>query len=112
MGENAPHVVGIFEQGKGGAGQGKGEIPAWESCGKVVALERANYGQFVVSLSCYAIHHALDESDSMLLIDFHQTTNTLFLIVSMFVLMLRANKLAAVQYRALAAKIGIGGSVV
>ena len=53
-GQNAPHVIGN-QDGRvdvggenGGAGKG-GEIPAWASCGKVVALERAEYGEFVVS---------------------------------------------------------------
>lgn len=49
--ENAPHVIGIGNQeGKVDVAGKGGEIPAWESCGKVVALERAGYGEFVVSL--------------------------------------------------------------
>jgi hypothetical protein len=49
--ENAPHVIGIGNQeGKMDVAGKGGEIPAWESCGKVVALERAGYGEFVVSL--------------------------------------------------------------
>lgn len=129
--ENAPHVIGIGNQeGKVDVAGKGGEIPAWESCGKVVALERAGYGEFVVSLHIRLpllvetndIGHTcltckLITSPYLILSAFlcpadAQTTNTLFLIVSLFILMLRANKLAAVQYRALAAKIGIGGSIV
>lgn len=40
---NVDNHLDAVEAGKGG------EIPAWESCGKVVALERARYGEFVVS---------------------------------------------------------------
>ncbi|KAI5455360.1 hypothetical protein NCC49_000174 [Naganishia albida] len=60
----------------------QGEVPAWESCGKVVALERQSYWRFV-------------------------TSNSLILILSIVVLLIRANKLAAIQYRELAARIGI-----
>lgn len=78
----------------------QGEVPAWESCGKVVALERQSYWRFVVSI--------------LLFLDFPffcsmclQTSNSLILILSIVVLLIRANKLAAIQYRELAARIGI-----
>ncbi|KAJ9104084.1 hypothetical protein QFC20_004661 [Naganishia adeliensis] len=60
----------------------QGEVPAWESCGKVIAKETESYWRFV-------------------------TFNTLILILSIVVLLIRANKLAAIQYRELAARIGI-----
>ncbi|KAJ9112567.1 hypothetical protein QFC19_000584 [Naganishia cerealis] len=60
----------------------EGEVPAWESCGKVVLIEREHYWRFV-------------------------TYNILFLILSIVILLIRANKLAAIQYRQLAARIGI-----
>ncbi|KAJ9107612.1 hypothetical protein QFC21_001071 [Naganishia friedmannii] len=60
----------------------EGEVPAWESCGKVILLERESYWRFV-------------------------TYNILFLILSVVILLIRANKLAAIQYRQLAARIGI-----
>lgn len=61
-----------------------GEVPAWEACGKVLAIERAGYWEFVV-------------------------INTLLLTLSLVVLLVRSNSLAAHQYKQLAARIGIAG---
>lgn len=79
----------------------QGEVPAWESCGKVIAKETESYWRFVVSsLSAPFPEHGLN-------VFFYQTFNTLILILSIVVLLIRANKLAASQYRELAARIGI-----
>ncbi|OCF45861.1 hypothetical protein I317_00349 [Kwoniella heveanensis CBS 569] len=59
-----------------------GEVPAWESCGKVIKNERQNFWEFV-------------------------TANLLFLIVALTVLWARTSALATEQYRQLAARIGI-----
>lgn len=32
-----------------GGGKQEGEIPAWEACGKVVAAERQDFWEFIVS---------------------------------------------------------------
>lgn len=78
----------------------QGEVPAWESCGKVIAKETESYWRFVVRFLGTA-------SPQQMLIVFLQTFNTLILILSIVVLLIRANKLAAIQYRELAARIGI-----
>jgi len=53
---NAPHVIG-HPGGKNDWSSKGGEIPAWESCGKVVIIERAEYGEFVVSLKPLLLCH-------------------------------------------------------
>ncbi|WVR04657.1 hypothetical protein IAU60_001668 [Kwoniella sp. DSM 27419] len=70
-----------------GASKGEhvGEVPAWESCGKVIKKERQDFWEFV-------------------------TANLLFLIVAMTILWARTSALATAQYRQLAARIGIPGS--
>ncbi|ORY31028.1 hypothetical protein BCR39DRAFT_593552 [Naematelia encephala] len=62
--------------------QPKGEVPAWEACGKVIVTERRDFYEFV-------------------------TANLLFLIVALTILWARSSALAAAQYRQLAARIGI-----
>jgi len=64
--------------------QPKGEVPAWEACGKVIKKERQDFWEFV-------------------------TANLLFLIVALTVLWARTSALASAQYRQLAARIGIPG---
>ncbi|KAG8985786.1 hypothetical protein FRB94_004578 [Tulasnella sp. JGI-2019a] len=59
-----------------------GETPAWEACGKVIVLERADYWEF---LMC----------------------NFLFASFSMFIVLYRSKQIAALQYRKLAARIGL-----
>ncbi|WVQ98086.1 hypothetical protein IAU59_005208 [Kwoniella sp. CBS 9459] len=59
-----------------------GEVPAWESCGKVIKTERQDFWEFV-------------------------TANLLFLIVALTILWARTSALATEQYRQLAARIGI-----
>ncbi|WVF69772.1 hypothetical protein IAT40_004551 [Kwoniella sp. CBS 6097] len=59
-----------------------GEVPAWESCGKVIKTERQHFWEFV-------------------------TANLLFLIVALTILWARTSALATEQYRQLAARIGI-----
>ncbi|RSH92223.1 hypothetical protein EHS25_008638 [Saitozyma podzolica] len=60
----------------------KGEVPAWEACGKVVRKEKQDFYEFV-------------------------TCNLLFLIVALTILWARSSALATAQYRQLAARIGI-----
>ncbi|GLB39176.1 hypothetical protein LshimejAT787_0603380 [Lyophyllum shimeji] len=60
----------------------EGETPAWESCGRIVAQERADFYEF---LAC----------------------NTLFAIIALLVLFARSKRLHAMQARQLAARIGI-----
>ncbi|EJT45285.1 hypothetical protein A1Q1_06354 [Trichosporon asahii var. asahii CBS 2479] len=64
-----------------------GEVPAWESCGKVVKLEQREFYEFV-------------------------TANLLFLIVCLVIYWVRTSTLATQQYRQLAARIGIRGGMV
>lgn len=59
-----------------------GETPAWEACGKVIAVERADYWEFVLC-------------------------NAFFASFSLFVVLARGKQLAALQYRRLAARIGL-----
>lgn len=75
------------------------EVPAWESCGKVISTQKADYWEFVVSPRV--------KVGERWLICGGQTTNTVFLIISLVVLVLRAQNLATIQYRQLAARIGI-----
>ncbi|KAF8067859.1 hypothetical protein FPV67DRAFT_1416261 [Lyophyllum atratum] len=60
----------------------EGETPAWESCGRIVAQERADFYEFV---AC----------------------NILFAIIALVVLFARSKRLHAIQARQLAARIGI-----
>ncbi|KAL7414972.1 hypothetical protein BDY24DRAFT_338590 [Mrakia frigida] len=76
-----PHDPSLSE----GEQQHEKEIPAWEACGKVITVERNDYWEFV-------------------------TTNLLFFVLSMVILLLRSRKLAGLQYRMLAARIGLPGS--
>ena len=64
----------------------KGEIPAWESCGRIVEQERADFYEF---FAC----------------------NVLLAIVSIAVLLARSKRLQAIQARQLAARIGLVRSV-
>ncbi|CED84817.1 hypothetical protein [Phaffia rhodozyma] len=61
------------------------EIPAWEACGRVVSKERTDYWEFV-------------------------TVNMLFFVLATTLMLLRGRKLATLQYRMLAARIGIPGT--
>jgi hypothetical protein len=83
-----------------------GEVPAWEACGKVIAIERAGYWEFVVSASAI-----LPKPHAATLKRMHvkQIVNTLLLVLSLVILLVRSNSLAASQYRQLAARIGIAG---
>ncbi|KAK1921614.1 hypothetical protein DB88DRAFT_498582 [Papiliotrema laurentii] len=69
---------------EGSTKQPTGEVPAWESCGRVIRQEREDFWEFV-------------------------TANLLFLIVALTILWARSSALAAAQYRQLAARIGIPG---
>ncbi|KAF8223440.1 hypothetical protein L208DRAFT_540578 [Tricholoma matsutake] len=60
----------------------EGEIPAWESCGRIVHQERADFYEFI---AC----------------------NILFAIAALSVLFARSRRLNALQARQLAARIGI-----
>ncbi|KDQ10243.1 hypothetical protein BOTBODRAFT_36355 [Botryobasidium botryosum FD-172 SS1] len=60
-----------------------GETPAWESCGRVIAVERADFWEFVMC-------------------------NVIFAGISLFILFIRGQRLAMQQYRRLAARIGLG----
>jgi len=60
----------------------EGETPAWESCGRIVAQERADFFEFV---AC----------------------NVLFAVVALVVLFARSKRLQALRARQLAARIGI-----
>jgi hypothetical protein len=132
-----------------------GETPAWEACGKVIVLERADFWEFVVSSGsrvcdafvrrgrgevhpscrCAALTGALvvvdpdrPMSDGRLPLcslaplpssspsadctdrpsrPIEQMCNVLFAGFSLFVVLYRSKQLAAVQYRKLAARIGI-----
>ncbi|KAG8970684.1 hypothetical protein FRC03_004066 [Tulasnella sp. 419] len=59
-----------------------GETPAWEACGKVIAVERADFWEFLLC-------------------------NLIFVSLSLFVVLARSKKLAAIQYRKLVARIGL-----
>lgn len=84
-----------------------GEVPAWEACGKVLAIERAGYWEFVVrwEASLKSVSVA-----SLTTIVLSQILNTLLLTLSLVTLLARSNSLAANQYKQLAARIGIAGS--
>jgi len=60
----------------------KGETLAWESCGRIVGQERADFYEFV---AC----------------------NILFAVISLFVVFARSRRLRAMQARQLAARIGL-----
>ncbi|KDQ60131.1 hypothetical protein JAAARDRAFT_125636, partial [Jaapia argillacea MUCL 33604] len=60
----------------------EGEIPAWQSCGRIVEQERADFWEFI---AC----------------------NIAFAAVSLFVLLARSRRLQAQQARQLAARIGL-----
>jgi len=60
----------------------QGEIPAWESCGRIVAQERADFWEFVACIIFFAA-------------------------ISLFILFARSRRLQALQARRLAARIGI-----
>jgi len=80
---------GGLDDGGGGGGDeatyNLGETPAWEACGKVIVLERADYWEFVLC-------------------------NVVFIAFSLFIVLYRSKQLAAVQYRKLAARIGFSSS--
>lgn len=65
----------------------QGETPAWESCGRIVVQERADFWEFV---AC----------------------NVLFASIGLFLVYARSKKMQALQARNLAARIGLirGGS--
>ncbi|KAA1479343.1 hypothetical protein DENSPDRAFT_846201 [Dentipellis sp. KUC8613] len=60
----------------------QGETPAWESCGRIVEQERADYWEFV---AC----------------------NVLFAALALFLVFARSRRLEALQARKLAARIGL-----
>ncbi|TFK85213.1 hypothetical protein K466DRAFT_646953 [Polyporus arcularius HHB13444] len=64
----------------------KGEIPAWESCGRIVEKERADFYEFFVC-------------------------NLFIAILAIAVLLARSKRLQAIQARQLAARIGLVRSV-
>ncbi|KAG6833051.1 hypothetical protein H0H87_012062 [Tephrocybe sp. NHM501043] len=60
----------------------EGETPAWESCGRIVSQERADFFEFV---AC----------------------NVLFAAIALVVVFIRSKRLRALQARQLAARIGV-----
>jgi hypothetical protein len=60
----------------------KGEIPAWESCGRIVQQERADFGEFVFC-------------------------NALLCAIALVVVFTRSRRLQALQAGRLAARIGL-----
>ncbi|KAI0031323.1 hypothetical protein K488DRAFT_52344, partial [Vararia minispora EC-137] len=62
----------------------KGETPAWESCGRIVERERADFWEFV---AC----------------------NVFFAAVAIFIVVVRSKRLQTLHARQLAARIGLVG---
>lgn len=78
----------------------KGEIPAWQSCGRIVSQERADYWEFMVRY--IKPFPALRVNN-----DLSQVANVAFAAVALLVLYKRSRSLLAQQERTLAARIGV-----
>jgi hypothetical protein len=78
----------------------KGEIPAWQSCGRIVSQERADYWEFMVLHT--VLFFAVLGSDAL-----SQFANVAFAAVALLVLYKRSQSLLAQQERTLAARIGV-----
>lgn len=70
------------DQGHSSQDHPKGQVPAWESCGRIVIQERADFYEFV---AC----------------------NVLFAVIALCVLFVRSKRIQALQARQLAARIGL-----
>ena len=78
----------------------KGEIPAWQSCGRIVSQERADYWEFMV---CHTEPFLVMRGSN----DLSQLANVAFTAVALLVLYKRSQSLLSQQERTLAARIGV-----
>jgi hypothetical protein len=77
-----------------------GEIPAWETCGRSVAIETADFWEFVVSV-------VLLRKLLVGLLICNQLCNIALASVALFILYTRSRAVASVRRKALVARIGI-----
>jgi len=86
------------------------EVRTWEACGKVVSVERKDFGEFVVSLVSSHIsgRHEVHSADSTQL--FAQMCNLFFAVASVATLSYRYRHLASRQYGTLVARLGMSVS--
>ena len=80
----------------------KGEIPAWQSCGRIVSQERADYWEFMVRHIKPFPTVPLRGNN-----DLSQVANIAFAGVALLVLYKRSQSLLLQQERTLAARIGV-----